>query len=59
MNELINYYPARHPAEFILQGPLLSVCGHPGDDMADWLAVGKQLALQLGFDHDKMDAVQK
>ncbi|KAG1670117.1 hypothetical protein FOA52_013693 [Chlamydomonas sp. UWO 241] len=46
---------------YIQSGPLLSVCGlsvTPAS-MGKWTDAGRQLARQMKFDHENMDAVQK
>lgn len=48
---------------YIMQGPLLEVCGinesFVSNDIDQWLALGKQLAHNLEFDHDKLNSVQR
>ncbi|KAG2433766.1 hypothetical protein HXX76_008127 [Chlamydomonas incerta] len=48
---------------YILEGPLLGSCGISADAVrgaaGEWERLGRQLALQLGFEHDAMDAVEK
>lgn len=48
---------------YILEGPLLGSCGISANSVrgaaGEWERLGRQLALQLGFEHDAMDAVQK
>lgn len=50
-------------ADYITAGPLLESAGMTPEqvqqDAATWENLGRQLALQLGFDHDNMDDVQR
>lgn len=50
-------------AEYIATGPLLESCGLSAASVhsraAEWLRLGQRMAVQLGFDHDHLDAVQK
>lgn len=50
-------------ADYICKGPLLAAaCITPAQvqqDLGTWQKLGQQLALQLGFDHDSMDDIQK
>ncbi len=50
-------------AEYIQAGPLLAQCAISAEDVARdadrWLALGRQLAEQLKFDFDNLDATQK
>ena len=50
-------------AEYIVTGPLLGSCGLSAESVhanaAEWLRLGQRMAVQLGFDHDNLDAVQK
>ncbi|PNH03549.1 D-glycerate 3-kinase, chloroplastic [Tetrabaena socialis] len=49
--------------EFVLAGPLLGSCGLTPESVranaAEWERLGRQLALQLDFDHDHLDPVQR
>jgi hypothetical protein len=51
------------PADYICGGPLLEAAGITAQqvqqDAATWEKLGRQLALQLGFDHNSMDDVQR
>ncbi|KAG2438369.1 hypothetical protein HYH02_010824 [Chlamydomonas schloesseri] len=48
---------------YILEGPLLGSCGISEEGVraaaGEWERLGRQLAAQLDFEHDAMDAVQK
>lgn len=48
---------------YVTEGPLLTSCGFSPEavygDAAEWLRLGRRLAVQLEFDHDALDAVQK
>jgi hypothetical protein len=50
-------------ADYICGGPLLEAAGITAQqvqqDAATWEKLGRQLALQLGFEHDAMDEVQR
>jgi len=50
-------------ADYICSGPLLgAACITPQQvqqELPVWQKLGQQLALQLGFDHDNMDAIQR
>jgi hypothetical protein len=50
-------------ADYICKGPLLAAaCITPAQvqqELGTWQKLGQQLALQLGFDHDSMDDIQK
>eukprot|EP00200_Dunaliella_tertiolecta_P002230 CAMPEP_0202351190 /NCGR_PEP_ID=MMETSP1126-20121109/7943_1 /ASSEMBLY_ACC=CAM_ASM_000457 /TAXON_ID=3047 /ORGANISM="Dunaliella tertiolecta, Strain CCMP1320" /LENGTH=376 /DNA_ID=CAMNT_0048943275 /DNA_START=154 /DNA_END=1284 /DNA_ORIENTATION=- len=50
-------------AEYITKGPILARCGISPEsvhtNLTSWVQLGEQLAKQLGFNHDNMDAVQK
>lgn len=50
-------------ADYICKGPLLAAaCITPAQvqqDLGTWQKLGQQLALQLGFDHDSMDDIQR
>ncbi|GAX73913.1 hypothetical protein CEUSTIGMA_g1363.t1 [Chlamydomonas eustigma] len=48
-----------HMDGYLMKGPLLKLCGAPGPRFEEWLIAGKQLAFQLGYEHDNMDDVQK
>ena len=48
------------PSEYISKGPLLHLCaGTSALDIREWTTHGQRLAVQLGFDHDSMDDVQR
>jgi hypothetical protein len=47
------------PSEYLSSGPLHGLKGCPEAQDAEWGVAGRQLAKQLGFDHDAMDDVQK
>jgi D-glycerate 3-kinase len=55
--------PASELVDYISSGPLVGSCGISADavraNAAEWERLGRQLAVQLSFEHDKMDPVQK
>lgn len=55
--------PAGCRTDYICEGPLLGVCGLSPESvaagLAEWEKLGRQLAVQLGFDHDSMDEIQR
>lgn len=50
-------------ADYICSGPLLKVCGISQSDVQreieTWERLGRRLAVQLKFDHDNMDNIQR
>lgn len=49
--------------DYISEGPLVISCGLTPEavraNAGEWQRLGRQLAVQLSFDHDNMDPVQK
>ena len=45
--------------DFYKRGPLIKLPDFPKHEAEEWIGAGRQLAQQLGFDHDAMDDVQR
>ncbi|GIL73541.1 hypothetical protein Vretimale_5245 [Volvox reticuliferus] len=60
---VLQTYPSADLVNYIISGPLLNSCGISPEavqaNAAEWERLGRQLAVQLAFDHDNLDPIQK